>query len=223
MRNEMKKQEILNIFAILNQMESINRFSRDRLVNEENVLQHTGWVCVWSYFVAVQIQQHYSVKLDFEKIFRGAVTHDMEEISTGDIPRVTKYASKEIREAIEKWENTSILKIEQVLNNDCLHKDWSNAKGNKTIEQYIVKIADIAAVICKLWDEVVRLNNYSMLRVAGELQFVIDAERKKDIPIENEEIILFFERLNTSLYCIVQEIIAIPNNKQLVHTLNYGD
>ena len=223
----MKRNEILNVFSILNQMESINRFSRDRLINEENVLQHTGWVCVWSYFVANQIDQQFDeINIDYGKLFRGAVTHDIEEVRTGDIPRITKYATPEILNSIKEWENISILEIGNAMEDVNLFIDWKHAKGDKTIEQSIVKIADIAAVVYKLWDEIVRLNNFSMMRVADELQDVIEREGRLLEAIKMPtapKISDYLIKLNENLGELVREIRNVSKNGPLVNTLKYGD
>ena len=221
----MDRKDVLKYFSLLNQAESINRFSRDKLVNDENVLQHIGWVCLWSYLVANKINQQFDVYVAYEDLLCGAVTHDIDEVVTGDIPRVTKYANDDIRREMKKLEKEAVENVGDSLGDSDIFGDWYNAKGRTTIERYIIKTADIAAVVYKLWDEVIRLNNYSMLRVAEEVLLVVRKERDKGIGPFDTEIRLFFTGMLDSLFYITNDIIeSIPDSKkELIHTLEYKD
>ena len=57
--------------------------------------------------------------------------------------------------------------------------DWKHAKQSDRVEGYIVKLADLASVVFKVWHEVLLLGNNSFARVAHE---VYDSLSSIEIP-----------------------------------------
>ena len=133
-------------FSIIDEFGSVTRYSKNRPIKEENNLEHTGFVTLFSYLMGVDIQNRFEVELDFGKMLSGAVVHDIDETLTGDIPRPTKYFSKELRDKISEVEYSSICKIAEILEHIKTKKnlidDWLNAKGTASVEQFIVKMME---------------------------------------------------------------------------------
>lgn len=172
-----KIKKLLESFRVVNQLECAHRYSQIQLTREENVMEHTGFVCMYVYllwfrFMTVTGSSMFNLGLALQK----AVCHDIDEVITGDVPRTTKYASESIRLEFQSLEARG---VSQIALNLCLHEhdeaydtflgNWQNAKSN-TSEGLIVKYVDLIAVVYRLWAEVILKNNMCMMPVATGVQ-----------------------------------------------------
>lgn len=203
MSKDLNENFLFSSFRIIQQFSAVSRYSRDRLICPENDLEHTGWVVMWSYFFATEIQNRFNEDIDFAKLMCGAAVHDIDEALTGDIPRPTKYYNKKIHKAIKGLENKSVKTIQKFMShtddNRNIFTDWENAKGPNSLEQKIVKIADFMSVVYKVWLEVVLLGNKS---------FIIVAEEVKDVIVKsNEDETTEIGRYINSLYDDAEQIL----------------
>lgn len=147
------------IFDINMKLASISRYSQTHLVMNESVLEHTGSVCLFCYLIAERI----SLKVDMAKLLTRAIVHDLDEISTGDIPTITKYANSDIEREIKKVEEQNMLEISATLTaSDDMFNTWKNAKDD-SIEGAILITADALSVLYKLWQESVFYNNKTLI------------------------------------------------------------
>ena len=194
--DDKENELVLKFFSIIDEFASVTRYSKNRPIKEENNLEHTGFVTLFSYLIGIDLQNQFNIKIDFGKLLSGAVCHDMDETLTGDIPRPTKYYSKELRETIGKVELDSIKKLAGILGHKegskNLIDDWMNAKGTATVEQVIVKMADLVGVIYKVWQEMIMLNNNCFLQVAEEIIEIIKSHILNGLGTEFPEIELYF-------------------------------
>ena len=96
-----------------------------------------------------------------------AVFHDVDEVVTGDIPRPTKYFSNESKDIFDKIASQGINQIISELdikNNEGsreIEALWKNSKNDD--EGRIVALADLAAVVYKIWEEVILLGNKKLV------------------------------------------------------------
>ena len=159
--------DMMKSFAAVQQLGSITRFSKDRIVNAETVLEHTGFVCLMAYIIGRHMRDS---AIDWAKLLRRATVHDMDEIYTGDVARVTKYSSPEMSALFRNIENQSIRKLNELLgfadNEMC--DDWMFAKDGD-LEGTIIRAADLIAVVYKSWQEIELSGNLSVVRIAKEL------------------------------------------------------
>lgn len=162
----MNRQKIIASFKATQQMDAIKRYSRDRLLKEESVLCHTGWICIWLIIAGQDYERFTESKLDWGKLLERAAVHDMDEIGTGDIPRVTKYASEALRASIALLEEKAIYDLEEILDTQ-LMVGWSTAK-DETPEGELLQLADISSVVYKAWDEITLLGNKGFIPVVAE-------------------------------------------------------
>lgn len=143
----------------LHGMASVRRYSQTKLVNEESVLEHTGFVGILSYFIGMDLQKK-GQDVDMSRLFAKAMAHDMEEVIVGDIPRPTKYFSKEIKNALKIAEQDAINIISNNIDSGNIEMDWLSAKSG--IEGNIVAVADLIAVVYKAWQEIHIFGNKAM-------------------------------------------------------------
>lgn len=165
---EMKKQ-----FAVAFQLSSVGRFARDHLVKSENVLEHMGFCGFAAAILANKMETF--CPIDYKKLFRAIVFHDIDESLLGDIPRSTKYYTSDVRDAMAYAEKRTVSSLEFWLDTPIM-EEWSSAKSG--IEGEILRVVDLAAVVYKLWVEIELLGNKSFLRVCHE---TMEYLRKIDI------------------------------------------
>ena len=169
--------DLIRQFEMMNQLAAVGRFSRDHMLKRESVLEHIGFVCLFSVFLGKKIEEGSTIKLDFGSLLTRAALHDIDEVIFGDIPRTTKYFSKEISAQFKIEEKKAILHLEKWLGVQ-FFEDWAEAKDS-SIEGKIVALADLAAVVYKLWSEVSLYGNLSFKRIAQELEgFLLEAKGK---------------------------------------------
>lgn len=170
--------KISSMFAALYQLSAITRYSKDRTIERESVLEHTGWVAAFSLLFA----ESSDFGIDIRKLMTRAIFHDLDEIITGDIPRVTKYASENITREFKTIETKSIHRLEKILGfPECdIASDWGDAK-DLSKEGLIISIADILSVVYKCWIEIDLFSNPSLSRVALEARDSVIPEIEKKI------------------------------------------
>lgn len=180
-------REVQNILELLQQFTNISRYSRDHMVQRENDMEHTGFVVMFCYIVALRMKDK-GYTLDLGVLLSKAVIHDIEEAMTGDIIRTTKHANKTIRHEIKGVEATAVVFIQKFLNVD-FHETWQTAKA-VDMEGELVQLADIAAVVYKCMSEISMYGNRSFNRVLEEVSVVtskMNAQAKKDQLDEGRE------------------------------------
>ena len=174
-------------FKTLKSLESVDRFSGDAISQPESVLAHSGWVALWSLFIAQDLQQAVPTYVpDYAALLPRALLHDLDEVGTGDIPRLTKYAHPELKTELDKFALQSVGQTRRDLGlvSERLETWYDTAKSwQGSVEQYIVLLADYAAVLYRVWDEVMLRNNFAFVNVAyefvqnlEELPFIVGRE-----------------------------------------------
>ena len=138
----------MKIIKFANDMSSITRWSQMHCMKNESVLEHTGFVAIYSLHLA------YKHSLPLNHILEKAVVHDMEEVLTGDIPTTTKYINKDILNQIKRIEYNAAGQISEDVFGGKMLNAWSQSKDIATQSGCIVAIADLAAVVCKIVQEV---------------------------------------------------------------------
>lgn len=160
---------LLRIISLSSRLSSLTRFSMERLSCPESVLEHTGFVSLFSLVLAVEVNAIEPGRLDVATVCSKALLHDIDELVTGDIPRPTKYSSARSKELFEEIKITSADKISGMLVS-CfafsIHMRNHHALSKEGPEGLIIAMADAVAVVYKVWQEVIVRGNLSMTRQA---------------------------------------------------------
>jgi len=141
--------------GFFDRMSDVIRYSWTKVLNKENLAEHSYYVSIIADGIAEDLENKYSIEIDRYKVLKYALYHDIEEIFTGDIVSPVKYKSKELRLEFERvWNlilkeqlsshfewNTHI--SEMILDT---HKSYESGK-NEILENKIVKLADILQAI----------------------------------------------------------------------------
>ena len=191
---------VVKLFSISQSMASITRYSQIHLLKPESVLEHTGFVCLFSYMLAEEMNSKCDDKIDMGCLLKKAVVHDMDEVVTGDIPRPTKYFNKESQAAFEKIAENGMAQIIDELDVGHLPEkerveifsNWLNSKSGP--EGAVISMADLAAVVFKIWDEVILLGNKKLVLQGTQVAGYIDAyeaklEKNDSLSVEQKEVI----------------------------------
>ena len=160
---------IVKLFSVSQSMSSINRYSQINLLHPEAVLEHTGFVCLFTYLICEEINASCDDKIDVGVALERATFHDVDEVVTGDIPRPTKYFSRESERIFNEIADQGIDQIIEELDVDSISgdigfkikKSWENSKSGP--EGSVVALADLAAVVYKIWEEVILLGNKKLI------------------------------------------------------------
>lgn len=142
------------------ELSTIDRYSQTRLINPESVLEHTGFVCLCSLLIGIELEKS-GEKIHFGKLLTKATLHDIEETITGDISCPTKYANESILREVKKVEEQAAEQICTNLDPDGhIFRLWAESKEGK--EGFIVALADKLAVVYKVQQEVEYFGNKTL-------------------------------------------------------------
>jgi 5'-deoxynucleotidase len=171
------------VIKFINEYESIFRFSRSRLIWPETLLQHAGEVAIIGGYL-MDMTGAFTPE-EYAEFMRRALTHDMEEIVTGDIARPTKYANEELKNKLKELERISAKQVVEhyELPKEWLHS-WSHAKEGKI--GWVLKIADCATVLMTCYREIGLVSNKSFEKVGLEaLKFAKELLEELNTKLEN--------------------------------------
>lgn len=160
--------QLINILnSPLLRLSTADRYSGIYLARKDTVSDHTTQVGLIALLIANNLNQ-LGLKVDYGQIALKALTHDIDESITCDVPRNVKYFNEDIKNSLDKISDISVKKIAEQHQFPELYDLWDSSK-NKTIEGFTIKIADMIHVIVKLREELVVLNNMHMLKVLIEI------------------------------------------------------
>jgi 5'-deoxynucleotidase YfbR-like HD superfamily hydrolase len=184
--------KIRNHMNLLSRMTTVQRYSQYHLCVPESVLEHSAFVAMISMFIANHIELDMVERC---KVIEKALMHDVDEVVTGDISRPVKYHSKELRLMIAAMESENMERIsDEILESDRFFYVWRDSKEGKAGS--IVALADVLAVVYKLYDEVVMRGNKTLYDIANK-----DVDRL--VAKRVESVVLLYEIDPTKLEQIV--------------------
>ena len=207
--------EVRSLFRLISGLSNVHRYSTNFLVKQESVLEHTGSVAILCAAIGHFIKENTDSTLDLGVLLSKASFHDLEESETGDVPRVTKYNNDQVRDGLKKFESQAISKIVEYTKVPNLDTIWKEAKEGK--EGLIVSVVDLIVVTYKLYEEIVKLNNFSLSEVASQsIQHYAPLKQKVHTSfregIINKEIEEYLTEVIRKSYAIGAEIIHYVEN-----------
>ena len=154
------------IFSPLMRSDEVERYSGTRLSSTETLGQHITDMSMMCYILAFKLKSM-GEDIDVGVLLEKCLVHDIDEISTGDLPRNTKYALPEIKESLDRVAEMAVEGYAETYGMSDLVEKWRTAKDGK--EGLIIKICDMLCVVRKACIEVEVESNMSALRVTKEL------------------------------------------------------
>jgi 5'-deoxynucleotidase YfbR-like HD superfamily hydrolase len=211
--------QLLKVFHAAQGLASLARYSQTKLVVPESVLEHTGWVCLFAYLLGVELNSvaRTTHAIPMDDLLASAVVHDIEELVTGDIARTVKYHSHETQEIFKRLKADGIVRVIAELHlssksTAIVLATSTNAKAGKV--GALVDLADKAAVVYKLWDEIICRGNLTMVKQANNVaKFLPSLKAKLDNEMWfNAEQRLYLLVLFNELTMIVKEAACRDNH-----------
>ena len=194
------------IFSPLMRSNEVGRYSGIRLSSPESLGQHITDMCMMSYIIAHQLK-NFGEEVDLGVLLEKCLIHDIDEISTGDLPRNTKYALPEIKKSLDRVADMAVQRYSDSYNMPELLQKWREAKDGK--EGFIVKVCDMLCCVRKAAIEVEVEGNMSALRVTKELVRHI-RDMKENLNFEGtfdrERSVSFFRDLLEEAHRTISEI-----------------
>lgn len=158
-------------FSVTSRLASLQRFSMERLQCRESVLEHTGQVALTAMMLTREVQRRDpGLDVSLEEVLERALSHDLEEVVTGDIARPTKHATPDTSQMFAKISRVAMSRLVRDLEESGLSSFASCAERSHSLaktadpEGTIVAIADVLAVACKVWEEVILCGSGAMIR-----------------------------------------------------------
>lgn len=153
----------------VHRLSHVNRYSSIPVIRKENVAEHTFWVAFYSLLIAKDIEktQLGARVVNFDRLLSRSLLHDIDESHTGDFLRTVKYATPEMKQALDKVSVKMVERLERELGTD-IREAWSTAK-DETLEGAIVEVADFACVVAYVSEEVTTGNKH-LLKVLSEVR-----------------------------------------------------
>jgi len=173
---------ISEAFDVIDAMSAITRYSQAHNNTRESVLEHTGFVAIFGAAICARIDR------DPSEVLKRAIVHDIDEIVTGDIPTTTKYANPEVTTALQAVEAQGADEaINKLFTTPNYMKAWVDAKDD-SLNGWIIRIADTAAVIFKMRQEAA-LGNKTLLAYRKRVRDVLATWYNIDLHYEYRELL----------------------------------
>lgn len=174
----------------------VMRYSSSRLTDPESLAIHTHEVLMIGVLLIDRIKEVSPEEVINESLYMSkALSHDLEEISTGDVPRPLKYSSQEVRKSLQVIADSAARELftENFYDSKRWLTLWETAKEGK--EGHLLKLADLLTVLRKSIYEVDILSNLTMLDVVKNVAFYF-----KEILDKLDEFLFVYTEDTTKAY-----------------------
>lgn len=143
-----------NFFAYLDRMKYIKRWQLMRSVREENIMEHSQQVAMFSHALAVINNKVFGGRADADKAMLYAVYHECSEVMTGDLPTPIKYFNNSIQGAYKQLEDRALDKLLDNLPQELRDVFGGALKPDtKSYEYKLMKAADRLSAYVKCLEE----------------------------------------------------------------------
>ena len=215
------------LFNPLLKLSNVNRYSGIYLAKPENTSDHTAQVGLYALLIGNEVNKKcrefnvtfryyfenendepHLLQVDMGVLALKALVHDIDEASSADIPRTVKYSSEKMRDLFHELEDKSVKQVADQFDFQQLYRLWQNSK-DKSVEGYIIKVADLLTVVHKTVEEVNILGNKNMLKVAVEVLEQVKQENTKLTldKVYDDVVKLVFTEIYVTAINVLQEIV----------------
>lgn len=198
----MTKPFLQGLLPIVAGLSSVKRYSMVTMSRDESVLEHLGMVALTVMIICDKIGM---ANVDVYSAIRKALTHDLEEVIWGDVARPTKHHSAASKELFKSMSEFALTKVDKILGT-VVSVDARTSKLGRT--GAIVALADMLAVVYKVWDEVLVRGNMSMVRQADKIRSQLLEHLHKIGELFDEDEFVFLSELVYDAVRIANEAVA---------------
>ena len=179
---------MFEIFAYVERMKYIRRWSLMRSLRDETDMEHSFQVAYVAHALALIGNELYGKDYDIGKVLSLALYHDLPETITGDMPTPIKYCRPEMRAVYKDIEKNAGRSLLATLPEEIRPAFAASiAPEGKSEEKALVKMADKISAYLKCLEET----------KAGNTEFRLAMEGKFDelSHVENEELQYFMKNI----------------------------
>lgn len=140
----------------------VQRFSTCHVVHRESVAEHSYYVALYAMFLADNVKmwsaENKFQKVNYERLYKMTLLHDLDEARTGDFYRPFKYSNPELKTALKAAAAQSLEEVLTPITDNAqsvltyVHF-WKQSK-NDTLEGKIVAFADYLSVLSYMMAEI---------------------------------------------------------------------
>lgn len=186
-------------YAYTDRMKYIKRWQLMRSVREENIMEHSQQVAMFTHALAVINNKVYGGNADAQKAVLYAVYHECSEVMTGDLPTPIKYFNNSIHGAYKELENKACGKLIRTLPEELQDEYRACLEPDKdSLEYKLMKAADRLSAYVKCLEEL-RCGNKEFAQAKKSIE---DDLHSRNIP----EVEYFFENFIPSFNLTLDEL-----------------
>lgn len=195
-----------------------NRYSTYHVNREENVAEHTCFVSLYCLLIGKDLEANTKSKVDWSKLLQSALFHDLDEALTGDFLRSVKYKTPGLKELLDSAAENTIVSLEEEMDaQGYILPLWKQCK-DKTVEGYILRIADFLGVASYVIGEF-HSGNKHLIHVFDELGTLMKALESEISDPENllgcdKSILIYYTAESRSLIAQVKLGLVHPKNSE---------
>ena len=143
-----------DFYAYMERMKYIKRWQLMRSVREENIMEHSQSVALFSHALVTIHNEVFGGKADVLKTVLYAMYHEISEVLTGDLPTPIKYHNRNIQAAYKDLERSAAEKMAEMLPDELKSELSPCILADEDSEEYkVVKAADRLSAYIKCLEE----------------------------------------------------------------------
>lgn len=179
---------MFEIFAYVERMKYIRRWSLMRSLRDETDMEHSFQVAYVAHALAIIGNELYGKTYDIGKVLSLALYHDLPETITGDMPTPIKYCRPEMRAVYKDIEKNAGRSLLATLPEEIRPAFAASiAPEGKSEEKALVKMADKISAYLKCLEETKAGNTEFRLAMEGKFEELSH--------VENEELQYFMKNI----------------------------
>ena len=170
-----------DFYAYMERMKYIKRWQLMRSVREENIMEHSQSVALFSHALVTIHNEVFGGKADVLKTVLYAMYHETAEVMTGDLPTPIKYYNRSIQGAYKELERNAAEKIVNTLPEAIRGEIAPFVLADEDSAEYrLVKAADRLAAYIKCLSET-KLGNTEFKRAMAQTKQRLDDMKMPEI------------------------------------------
>ncbi len=153
---------------------NVFRFSSVRCVKRETTAEHVFFTTWYSYILAMHCNLDLHMDLNIGEVLERGMLHDLEEARTGDINRLFKYTTPDLKREIDAAAQMHLREMMLPLLPESAEafassvvEVWGCSKDD-SYEGLVVRLADYMSVLSYMWSELT-CANYTMFRYQDDM------------------------------------------------------
>ena len=183
----------------MDRMKYIKRWQLMRCSQEENIMEHSYNVALYTHALAIIKNKKFGGSVDVSKAVLYALYHEASEVMTGDLPTPIKYYNHSISGAYKELEKKACVRLSEMLPKELGEEIAPFVQAEEESEEYkVMKAADRLAAYVKCLSEL-RAGNGEFAKAKKSIE---EDLRKRKMP----EVDYFLDKFEKSFTLTLDEL-----------------